>query len=277
MTGAIVKVLGPFGSNFTNNGLTQSPDGGQVYLTFTAPRALRIVRMDVATGSRTFIADGARPELSPDGRQLAYASGPFGSARLSVRDLTSGTTRTIDLRGLVGRSFDLLAGTVAWTGDQTRIAVMPVLIPAVHSQDGPRSPRRARGCSATLRRACMIVVRVGPAGRPLTAYRLSVRGLPSFPPQIQGDGSRPRSLLVTAGDGTQGVADRIDLIGSRARVVPLFSLPNVLPLTFDRDGQKLLYLVGHTPPSLWIANTAAGRPTDPRLLIADAELQAGAW
>lgn len=277
VTGAVVDVLGPFGAAFTNNGLTQSHDGRQVYVTFIARRTLKIERIDVATGSSTFVADGERPSVSPDGKQLAYGSGPFGSEVLSVRELASGATRTIDLRRFLGRSYDLLGATITWLADQSAVVVMPAPVAVavgVRSKSG--APRTPGSCGAHAARACVIVVSVGHA-RSLTAYRIDLPGPVRFPSLIEGDGARPRSVFIGTVTDRGSVVQRLDLIGSRAKLVPLFSLPNGLVLTFDRSGRQLLYLVGHSPPALWTADVASGQPTDQRLLMPAAELQAAAW
>jgi hypothetical protein len=59
--------------------------------------SLRVIRLDVATGRQTFIADGAQPATSGDGTQLAYGASPRGMA---VWDLATGQTRTIGLAQL---------------------------------------------------------------------------------------------------------------------------------------------------------------------------------
>lgn len=88
LTGRLAAVVGRFGSAFTNNGLTQSRDGRDVYVTFSGARTLTIERIDVRTASRTVVADGERPALSRTAR--SWRSAPAHSAQSGWRSVISG-------------------------------------------------------------------------------------------------------------------------------------------------------------------------------------------
>jgi hypothetical protein len=87
--------------------------------------SLRVMRLDLATGDQTFIADGAQPALSNEGTRLAYGAPSRGPA---VRDLATGHTRTIALRQL-GTAANLLNARIGWLGDESDIAIIPVPTP----------------------------------------------------------------------------------------------------------------------------------------------------
>src|SRR5690348_16380860 len=86
ITGDLVRPLASFSDKaFTDNALAYASDGSAVYFTLIPQRdarrfSLRLMRLDVATGRETFIADGAQPALSNDGTQLAYGASPRGLA-----------------------------------------------------------------------------------------------------------------------------------------------------------------------------------------------------
>ena len=119
-----MKHLATFGESFTNNGLAISPDGGSVFVTLIGSSSLSIERISTRTGRRTFVAFGAQPTVSPNGRLLAYAAGREDQ-ELSVRQLSSGKTTTFDLRPLIGDKASLLDGQIAWLSNGYEIALTP--------------------------------------------------------------------------------------------------------------------------------------------------------
>jgi hypothetical protein len=270
-TGRLVKRLANYGSSFTNNGLAVSPDRADVYVTLIGHRGLRIERIPVAGGKRRFVAAGEQPAVSPDGRWLAYVAARHPrSQRLAVRDRTSGRTRTIRLGPLVGRSADLLNGTVTWLGDASHVVAIPG--PVAHAVvAGPPGVDGGACGSAT----CLIVVHV--ARRGLTAHRILLPRVPDAAMKFSGEGARPRSLLLADISGPRTTVDRIALHGLRTHVVRLLSRRDVLPIAFSPSGARLLYLVGHSPPALWVARLARGRLAHAHRLIRDARLGEAAW
>jgi hypothetical protein len=276
-TGRIVKMLATFGDAFTNNGLALSPDGRHVYVTLIGHRTLRIIRIDTADKLRSFIADGELPAVSPDGRLLAYGAGQFGSGRIAVRNLVSGATRSIDLTRLVGRSMDLFNGSVTWLSGGSDVVAIPVPV-AVLTSHRPHAGRPISSCSAIQSRAtCLVVVHVPPSGHPLSARIVVLRGMPKPFLGITGATARPRSLLLGESVTNRAIIARVTLAGASASVVRSLSLGPVLPVAFDLTGTHVLYLVGHSPPALWVAQIAPGRLVDPHPLIRNADLENAAW
>jgi hypothetical protein len=94
-----------------------------------------------ATRRQTLIADGEQPAVSDDGTQLAYGAAIHG---LAVRDLATGTTRTIGLVAQLGKAADLLDASLPWLADGTDIAIIPS--PPAWDLVGRRPPP-ARWCN----------------------------------------------------------------------------------------------------------------------------------
>src|SRR5215470_4635195 len=69
-TGRVAKVVAHVG---TGNGFALSPDSKSLYVVGPVGGTIEIRRVSVATGKISFVADGAYPAVSPDGRYLAYA------------------------------------------------------------------------------------------------------------------------------------------------------------------------------------------------------------
>ena len=61
------------------------------------------------------------PRSVPMDAYLAYGTGREDQ-ELAVRQLSSGKTRTFDLRSLIGNRASLLGGQIAWLGNGTEIA-----------------------------------------------------------------------------------------------------------------------------------------------------------
>src|SRR5215470_6657057 len=97
-TGRATKVVARVG---TGNGFALSPDSKNLYVVGPVGAKIEIRRISVATGKVSFVADGAYPAVSPDGRYLAYATGDQFSASsfssLAVRNLRTGSVRVISL------------------------------------------------------------------------------------------------------------------------------------------------------------------------------------
>jgi hypothetical protein len=109
----------------SGNGFALSPDSRFVYVVGPVRGHIRIERISVATGHGSFVADGAQPAVSPDGRYLAYATGRLFT-RLAIRDLRTGATRVVNLASLIGSDPGLLNGQVTWLGSSAQIVAMPM-------------------------------------------------------------------------------------------------------------------------------------------------------
>jgi len=279
-TGQVVKVLATFGQSFTNNGFAMSPDGKYVYVTLIGRSSLLMERISVTTRKRTFVAYGDQPAISSNGRFLAYEAGNSGD--LAVRDLSSGQVRRIDLSALLGPSTDLLNATVTWLGDGSEIVILPGA-EGIAGTGGTTTtttqPSPKGSCSAVAPTStCLIVVHVIAKGQTLTARRLVLPVFFSgFVTTMAGDAAFSRSLLFASLGAHQTLVNRVDFLGSGAQVVRLLTLPTVFPVAFDPAGKRFLYLVGHTPPALWIAGFTARHLVHTHRLIADARLGAAAW
>jgi hypothetical protein len=275
-TGRTVSVLGTFGDSFTNNGLAISPDGRDVYFTLIRPKTLIVER--IAAGSRPVeVAAGEEPALSPDGHLLAFLTGDSPrSERLAVRDLSSGTTRTIDLTDLVGPSMDLLNGKATWLGDGSEIVVVPGGMMSATAPGTERPPPPSGSCSATSSGStCLIVVRIA-GGVPASPRRVVIPGI-GHAMTIASDDALPRSLLVADLEGQRTILARVDLTRTGADVVRMLSLRGVFPVSFDPAGGRLLYLAPLGTPSLWIARIGPGHLVGPRLLVPHPRLGTVAW
>jgi len=229
---------------------------------------LVIDRLSVADGSRTFVADGEQPSISPDGRLLAFGTGalPSGGQTLAVRNLTSGKDQTIDLRRLLGGQTDLLNASITWLGDGSKVVVLPGGV--ANDLMGGATPRALSGsCSAvSANDTCLIVVSVR-AGHPLTAKRVLLGGLGQGLPIIGASGSSDVLTMAFVDHRTSVYA--ADLTNGARRFTRLFSLPTVLPLAFRARGTELFYLTGHGPIALWLARVTSSGLKDAKLLNAD--------
>jgi hypothetical protein len=96
-------------------GLAHASYGGGTWLVAsdTSSSSAPLVRLDLTNGQRTTLAGtaGARlPAVSPDGTQVAYASGSVSPKSLRVLALSSGASKDVPLPGE-------LSGTPAWSRD----------------------------------------------------------------------------------------------------------------------------------------------------------------
>jgi hypothetical protein len=278
----VVRRLGSFGSSFTNNGAAVSPDRRFAYVTVVDRPSLRIVRIRVADGRRTVIADGAQPAVSPNGRWLAYAIDRGGAQTLAVRPTGSGPTRTVALRRLLGPQPNLLDGAVTWLGDGSGVVVAPgpVLQADVGGSSSPPPRRPAGTCSAVPGSStCLIVVSVGPSGQPAQGRRVVVPGIAGAQAKFAAAPGLPGELLMAAWQGPRTVVDQValNLGGPAPRLTRLVTLAPVLPLALDPVGGRLLYVAGHSPPALWVGALEPGHLIARHRLIADAQAGAAAW
>src|SRR5262249_50075487 len=116
----------------------------------------------------------------------------------------------------------------------------------------------------------LIVVKVGPAG--LTATQIVVPDPYQNTFQvISGDLSQPRAFLILRqGFGAPSTVTRVALRGRGYTARVIGRLPSgVLPVVIAPLGDRVLFLVGHTPPALWAASIRHGRLTNQHRLLTD--------
>ncbi len=256
---------------WTNNGLALSPDGRSVYVVVNQASSLAIERLSASTGAETYVAEGEQPAISPDGRLLAYGSGPSGSNTLVVRDLTSGKDQSIDLKGLLGGQTDLLNASITWLGDGSKVVVIPGGA-ANDLMGGTTPPVAAGSCSAISEDdTCLIIVSVR-AGHPLSAKRHILSGF-GFAFPVMGSSGSSDVVLIGYADHHTSVYTA-DLSQQTSRITRLFSLPSVLPLAFGARGSTFFYLVGHGPESLWLAKVTPHGLKDAHVLNPNVDLSA---
>jgi hypothetical protein len=272
VSGQLVKQFPRIG---TGNGFAVSPDGRSVFVVQLARRVIGIDQISVGTGKVTFLAPGAYPAVSPDSRHLAYATGRRFT-EIAVRDLRTGTTRVIGLSRQMGPGGEFLnQGTVLWLGSRELLAVPGIEAIAASAGAPARSRAAAAGCAkdpgggghAGL---CAFVIRVGPRGlsdREIVLPSWWANGI-----AVQGpDLARPGSFLRAAtGWKSAGSVSRLTVSGSRVTARQIAPLPEgAMPVAIAPDGDRVLYLVGHTPPALWVASIRNGRLTGQHLLYTD--------
>jgi hypothetical protein len=256
VTGARVRTLASFSPNvFTNNGLAYAPDGSAVYFTLipghrTRGFSLRLMRLDVASGRQTFVADGAQPAISNDGEHLAYGAAPQG---LAVRDLATGQTRTIALKQL-GQAAELGNASIHWLGDGSTVAI----VPSGTAWDLVGKPPKLSWCGTSQSHPVIVFVHVPAPPAPLTSACVRLTGAQLGEPVVLGeDPTSPITLLAAAGGlGGKTIVEKIAPNGQVTRVL---GIPNSLALSFDPSGTHLLYLRGHKRPTLTEATIANGQ------------------
>src|SRR5579859_2384623 len=266
-TGRVARVVAHIG---TGNGFALSPDSRDLYVVGPVGNVIEIRRITVATGKVSFVADGAYPAVSPNGRYLAYATGR-GFTSVAVRGLPAGRTRVIDLRGLLGNGGTLLnQGAITWLGNSDEVVVLPG-IPAFAAAARTGAARATQESARTPPgRQPFIVVKVSQDG--LAARRIVVPDPYQAALQvISGDLSQRRAFLIAqTGFGAPGTITRVSLRGGGYATRVVGRLPQgVMPVVLAPRGDFVLYLSGHTPPVLWAAAIRNGRLTGQHRLFAD--------
>ncbi len=255
VTGARLRTLASFShSAFTNNGLAYAPDGSAVYFTLiprhrTRGFSLRLMRLDVASGRQTFVADGAQPAISNDGEQLAYGAAPQG---LAIRDLATGQTRTIALKQL-GQAAELGNASIHWLGDGSTVAI----VPSGTAWDLVGKPPKLSWCGTPQSHPVIVFVHVPAPPAPLTAVCVRLTGGPLEGPTLGQDSTSPNTLLLAAGG--LGGKTIVEKIAENGHITPVLAIPDSLALSFDPSGTHLLYLAGHKRPTLTEATITSGK------------------
>jgi hypothetical protein len=280
LTGRIRHRVTIFGGSLTDNGMALSPDSRFVYVTLSGPGQIHIDRISAATGHRSFVADGAQPAVSPDGRYLAYATGRQFTG-IAVRDLASGRTTMIPLRSQLGADASLLAGQVSWLGNGTQIVVMPTPDPTA---DAARSPaaaaRNSCGRQSSAGRLCLVLVSLG-QGRP-RARQAYLPGNWGNQPVISGDVAGSSTFLVAGSSAGHPLFGAATVSAAGITVQQVAPLPHgALPVAFAPGGDRFLYLIvsrpGHPQPALWVATISGSRLSGVHRLFTDNAKVAVDW
>ena len=265
-TGHVAKVL----AGGTSNGFALSPDAKDVYVVRTAPHAVEIRRISVATGKTSVVTDGACPAVSPDGRFLAYATGGRFS-KIAVRDLNTGSVRTMELASLLGNDGNLLnQGQVTWLGDGNEL----IVVPGISASEAVADVTAGGGTIASGQqppgRQNLIVIKIRPDS--LTARQIVVPDPYQQPfPVVSGDMSQKRAVLIASvGYAGAGTITRVSLHGNGYRAQVIAKLPRgATPIGFAPGADRVLYLAGHRPPQLWVASITNGHLTGKHRLVTD--------
>jgi hypothetical protein len=236
----------------------------------------------VATGHRSFVADGALPAISPDGRYLAYATGRRFT-EMALRDLTSGRTTVISLRGQIGTGASLLAGQVSWLGDGTQIVVRPAGgLTAVAARSPVTPPGNSCGKQNlqdqqdSQHHLCLVLVSQN-SGKLLRASRVYVPGNWGDQPLISGDVAGSSTLLLAGSPASRALLGVATVSAAGVTVQRVAPLPRgALPVAFAPGGDRILYLRGHGP-ALWVATIASGRPAGAHLVFTGSSKGAFGW
>lgn len=276
--GALVEVLGKFGDALTTNGLAESSDGKDVYVTLIGKKKLYIEQISTVTKKQTVLVNGVQPALSPDAKFLAYASGPEYTNILAVREMSSGKTTSINLSSLLGSSTNLLDATITWLGDGSDIVIEPGWDGSSTSTISASAPSAKNSCSAVspVKATCLIEVHFDASNGTLSPRLIVIHDLGGNFSVISGADSDPHSLTFALWGKKTNVYE-ITLSGSATHVTHLLTLAMVLPVAFDLMGTHLFYIVGHGPTDLWVANIGPGHPVQAHRLVANADVSDIAW
>lgn len=281
VTGRILRQVTFVGGSLTDNGMALSPDSRFVYVTMSGPGLIHIDRISVATGHRGFVADGAQPAVSPDGRYLAYATGRQFTG-IAVRDLASGRTTMIPLRSQLGADTSLLSGQVSWLGNGTQIVVRPAADSTAAAARSPAAPSRSScGRQNSTGRLCLVLVSLG-QGKP-RARQAYLPGNWGSQPLISGDVAGRSTFLLagsSAGHALLGAAT-VSAIGITVQFATRLPQGDALPVAFAPGGDRFLYLVasgrGHPQPALWAATISGRRLSGAHRLFTDNSKVAVDW
>ena len=263
----------------TNVGqISLSPDASTVYYESTAGPLdpFPIERVSVAGGRPVQVASGEDPAISPDGADLAYATGS-GDA-IAIDNLAHHATRLIDLTTLIGpdASFNNTPGVVAWLSANEIVAIPPDDITTGDSSTTGTSPcpppgqERAPPCTATTSSAPSSLHL--DAAQP--AHVVTITLPKNFAITAAGAGPTPGTLLL----GSLGTVARLAITPTAAVNQAVVTVPDDgLVEGFSPNGRHALYLRNHGPIQLWSATitTAAVKPSTE--LLADADLGSASW
>lgn len=260
-----------------SNGLALSPDGKSLFV--VAPR-LKLRQISLTTGKSSYLAAGAYPAVSPDGRYVAYATGG-GFTQVAIRNLGTGATRSVSLTSLIGVGSSLLnQGGLTWLGDgRTLVAVAePDPIAAVArvwanpgwSDQLTVSRHATCGQQDAKLGLCVVVIQVAHAR--LAAHPIYVTGLAASAPValLSGDLAARQAFFIAQTTMPVTVVSRVSLGRRHATVSKLVPLPaEALAVAMAPAGDRVLYLTTSEPAKLDVATVSADRLTKARVLLTD--------
>lgn len=276
--GRVVRAVGAFGDDFTNNGLALSPNGRVVYFTLIPrERGWSNLLIERIAGSRRkrLVAHGWEPSLSPNGRLLASISYRGRSESVAITDISTGQSRSINVDAVVGRGEVLDETPAGWLSDNSTV-VLPTGPPAMTVGATASAPavahRRIRPQAPTIR---LVVVTIAANGR-VSAGRIVVAGIRGYLQTLAGNSIANTITGVMFADGG-ALLDQIHLSPTSGAGCQLLDIHGGLVLSFDPTGDRLLYLLGSSPPALWSATVTDGRISDRKRLFKDSPVGATAW
>jgi hypothetical protein len=245
LTGAHTKLS----LTLTANGEAVSPDGRTAYLAVLRNRTPGVLIARVpTTGARpSIVAAGAQPSISPNGRFLAYGTGRLGTV-LSVRNLATGVTRSIDLARWIGHGYLGPGGqgnaTMTWLSNNTDLAVLPdegvvwdLVGKRPHPPNNPCSDKQ--GITS-----CVLVVHTGRSlTEPLTVTRHVLPVGFDSPLALGAAHADPHALLAAS---SPLVVERIDVSTPTATIERLITIHgDAFPDQFNPAGTELIYQANH--------------------------------
>ena len=251
-----------------------APDSKTVYVTRSINGQPQISSISVRTGKVSFVADGLQPSVSPDSRYLAYVTGAQYS-RLAIRDLATGTTRSIDLTVRLGNS-RLLNGQLTWFANGTQVVILPRPdATSLANASGSSSASNACGQRHPRRSFCLLVVNTGgarlQANRIIVSYTglntadvlsqaVMISGLVLSPGTPAGYDQRMHTvILATTAVVRSPLYVMVTLVGDQPGAegdvyLPVPRLATLAAIAPDAGG--VVYLMprtGHSRPSVWVA------------------------
>lgn len=276
-TGRVLVDYGTLGRrrDFTNNGLSPTPDRSALYLTLIGRRSLKIERMDAATHRLSFVADGENPAVSPNGRLLAYV---VGTEALAVRNLRTGATTRLSLAHLVP-GHPLMDGELVWTRGASNLVVLAgeplTLTTAGGRRNGPRATPAGTGCDR--RHACLLDVAVTPGDR----VHLSVGSAPravDWMPVGQPTASEGWSSALFTVDAGHGYAvQRVSVAHGQLRVSTAATVRAPFVFAVSPGSDAVLYFDHQGGPRLWEAQLSRSRLSHAHPLAAGQPIGALVW
>ena len=123
------RVLRTIASSESHDRFSAPADRSALYYATTRGGEPIIVRFDVATGTHRDVVVGIHPEVSPDGRRLAYVpwyvdASPSSSYRLTVQDLRTGAKMHWDAPPPIeGQRPPTIITKISWAPDSRLLAI----------------------------------------------------------------------------------------------------------------------------------------------------------